>query len=528
MPAEGGADHKMDRENHQNAGRRVTVGVILAAGMSTRMGEFKPLLPLKDTTFIKRIIHMMKEAGIERIEVVAGAKYNELAEHLKDEKVELLYNSQYRTTQMLESVKLAILEAQRSADAILLTPVDVPLPDAAIYRAILQNPGNADCVRPSYHGRAGHPVLIEKRIFPAILSYNGRDGLRGALKDAGADIAWIDVNDPSVVMDADTPEDYQDLLKQLQRGKEYIAVAGGLNVDIGGSSLAPLIPHDSNPGNVTITSGGVGRNIAHNLALLGQRVFLLTAYGNDQYRDMIEKEAAVAGYDLTDALRLNDVGTAVYLFLNEPDGNMAMAVNDMKICERLDPAYFEKHLDAINAATLFVMDANLPEASIEYLTEHVTVPIFADMVSTTKAKRFLPYLSKLHTIKPNMLEAEVLSGIKITDGESAQNAAAKLCEMGVRQVFLSLGTHGMIARTADEMVMIEAYPAKAVNMSGAGDASLAALAVSHLFEKDLKGSAEYANAAASIAVESLTTVSEKMSLEEVKTRVQKMHEIKEG
>ena len=55
----------MDRENHQNTGHRVTVGVILAAGMSTRMGEFKPLLPLKDTTFIKRIIHMMKEAGIE-------------------------------------------------------------------------------------------------------------------------------------------------------------------------------------------------------------------------------------------------------------------------------------------------------------------------------------------------------------------------------------------------------------------------------------------------------------------------------
>ena len=223
----------------------MVTGVILAAGMSTRMGRFKPMLPIGDQTFIKRIIHMMHLAGIEDIIVVAGAHKNELEEHLAGEEVRILFNANYASTQMIESIRLAIRDVARSADAIVLTPADVALPDDCVYRAVIRMQKEGDCVRPSYGGRGGHPILINKQIFSSILAYAGDGGLKGALKEAGASIAWAAVGNPGVVMDADTPEDYQQALDLLEERKEYIAVCGGLNVDIGGTPDAKLIPNDS-------------------------------------------------------------------------------------------------------------------------------------------------------------------------------------------------------------------------------------------------------------------------------------------
>ncbi len=494
-------------------------GVILAAGMSRRMGSFKPTLPIGDTTFVKRIISMMREAGISEIFVVAGANRKELTEHLKDEDVRMLFNAQYETTQMLESIKLAIREVQRYADAIILTPVDVALPDGAAYRTVLRHYGEADCIRPVFQEKGGHPVLIGRQVFSPILAYEGENGLKGALKEAGAQTIEVKINQPGILMDADTPEDYQAVLKELDSQKSYIAVAGGLNVDIGGTSHKALVAADSNLGDVFSTTGGVGRNIAHNLCLMGQHVCLLTAYGDDQYREMIEKEADEIGLNLRHALCVPGGRTAIYLYLNEPDGTMAVAVNDMKICRELTPKYFEKNLELINRAKLLIVDANLSTESIAYLTEHVNVPIFADMVSAAKAPRFLPFLSKLHTIKPNLMEAEMLSGMQITDEETLMEAVERIRETGIRQFFISQGEAGIVAVDDTTIRKVASCPAQPVNMTGAGDACLAALAVAHIQGKTLEESAEYANAAAAITIESRETVSEKMSLAEIRARL---------
>ena len=72
----------------------------------------------------------------------------------------------------------------------------------------------------------------------------------------------------------------------------YVAVVGGVNIDIGGRPFSPLVPRDSNPGRVTVSLGGVGRNIAHNLSLLGAEVQLLTAFGDDVYAMQIEAGCA--------------------------------------------------------------------------------------------------------------------------------------------------------------------------------------------------------------------------------------------
>ena len=115
----------------------------------------------------------------------------------------------------------------------------------------------------------------------------------------------------------------------------YIAVVGGVNIDIGGRSDAPLVAGDSNPGRIRSSLGGVGRNIAHNLALLGAKVKLITALGADDGAKRVEASCADLGIDLTDSLYVPDGATSTYLFLADSNGDMALAMNDMAIYEQL-------------------------------------------------------------------------------------------------------------------------------------------------------------------------------------------------
>ena len=137
-------------------------------------------------------------------------------------------------------------------------------------------------------------------------------------------------------------------------------MAGGSNIDVGGISGAPLVAQDSNPGRVRMSFGGVGRNIAHNLSLLGADVRLFTAFGDDLNGERLAASCAELGIDVGSALCAPDASTSTYLFISGPDGDMALAVSDMEICERLTPAYFSAHLPLLNRAELIVADANLP------------------------------------------------------------------------------------------------------------------------------------------------------------------------
>ena len=95
----------------------------------------------------------------------------------------------------------------------------------------------------------------------------------------------------------------------------YAVVVGGVNVDIGGRSYAKLVAADSNPGRVSISLGGVGRNIAHNMALMGLDVKLLTAMGDDIYGSRIAASCTELGIDASHALRVPDCATSTYLSL---------------------------------------------------------------------------------------------------------------------------------------------------------------------------------------------------------------------
>ena len=302
--------------------------------------------------------------------------------------------------------------------------------------------------------------------------------------------------------------------------KPYIAVAGGVNVDIGGRSFAPLRSRDSNPGQVRVSLGGVGRNIAHNLRLLGAEVTLLTALGDDANGRRIEASCQKLGIDLTHALRLPDAATSTYLYLNDHNGDMALALSDMEIVDKLTPDYFAGKLDVLSGAELVVIDANLSAESLAFLAEHCTAPLFADPVSAVKGEKLKPILGKLHTLKPNRLEAEALSGVKITNWKSLDKAAETLLETGLKRVFITLGDKGCLAAEPGVSIARLSRVTGVKNATGGGDAFTAALAWAWLEGKDdLEESMRLAQAAAAIAVEGGETINPALSARTVLERM---------
>ena len=302
------------------------------------------------------------------------------------------------------------------------------------------------------------------------------------------------------------------------RSPSYTVVVGGVNMDIGGVSNAPLVDGDSNPGRVRMSLGGVGRNIAHNMALLGCDVRLLTALGDDLYAQRIAASCAELGIDISQARTVPGGATSTYLFLSGPDGDMALAVSDMDICEHITPAYLQHHRSLLDNAQVVVLDTNLPEASIHWLCENVKAPIFADPVSTAKAVKLAPVLGRIHTLKPNRLEAALLSGVEITDRPSLEGAARALLDTGLRRVFISLGSEGVYAADHSGALLQSCLPARMVNATGAGDAFMAGLAWAYLEGNDLEHSARLAQGAAAIAVEGEETINPALGVRSLRER----------
>ena len=299
----------------------------------------------------------------------------------------------------------------------------------------------------------------------------------------------------------------------------YAVVVGGVNVDIGGRSGETLVPGDSNPGTVTMSMGGVGRNIAHNLSLLGTDVRMLTAYGDDLYGAKVAASCSECGIDMSHALRLPGEQTSTYLYITGPDGEMALAVSDMSVCEKITPAYLASNLALLQNAQVIVCDANIPAESLVYLAENCDVPIFCDPVSTVKAEKLRPILGKLHTLKPNRMEAELLSGIPIRDKADVEKAAQALLATGLRRVFISLGAEGCYGATQKGAMWMPNFPVKMVNTTGCGDAFMAAIVWAYLEGTELEDTLRAGLAASSIAIETAATINPAMSATLLRERI---------
>ena len=185
--------------------------LIVAAGMSSRMGDFKPMMNIGSISIAQRVVATFQQAGVEKIVMITGYNATLLERHLAGNGIVFLRNEEFRTTQMFDSVCIGLRYLKDKCDRVLFTPVDIPLFTAATVRALLETDAPLAC--PAVDGETGHPTLIAASLFDRILSDSGSDGLRGALERCGAGMTLLPVEDRGILHDADTPEDYKALLK---------------------------------------------------------------------------------------------------------------------------------------------------------------------------------------------------------------------------------------------------------------------------------------------------------------------------
>ena len=308
--------------------------------------------------------------------------------------------------------------------------------------------------------------------------------------------------------------------RTLLRAEAPVYVIGAVNMDVSGTPSDALRAGDSNPGHITLSPGGVGRNIAENLRLLGRKVSLITIMGQDTYADVIREHCLNAGIDLQYSFTDPLGRTSVYLCVNEQNGDLNVAVSDMSICDVLTPAKLEPLLPVLNHGSMVVADANLPMETLAWIAKNVTVPIAADPVSVSKAPRLLPLLPRLTLLKPNIQEAELLTGMTIREDMNLSRASDALHRLGVRRVYLSLGSEGVwVDDVREGGMLIPCAPGNIVNTTGCGDAFVAAAADAYLNGLDTMEAARRALAAAAICAEDPAAVSPRLSPEAIELKL---------
>jgi len=307
--------------------------------------------------------------------------------------------------------------------------------------------------------------------------------------------------------------------KGLIKGKGYIltshksaVVIGGANMDLCGKSSVPILSGDSNPGSLSYSPGGVARNIADNLARLGSKVELLTSIGDDQWGEQLVTACINAGVNVNHLHRSQHGRTATYLSIHDDKGEMQVALNDMKVLEELNADQLTKNKSLISHSDLLVLDSNLSEDALAFLFNSIEHNrIYVDPVSSNKAAKLKPYLNQIELLKPNLLEAELLSGIRFESENDLPRICNALHAKGVNQVVLSLGSNGIYASNQSETLRLHPNTTQVTNVTGAGDALMAGLAHATLESWPWKQSIEFAFHCAELTTQSTDTINPRIS-----------------
>ncbi|MBN2901513.1 MAG: winged helix-turn-helix transcriptional regulator [Limosilactobacillus mucosae] len=268
--------------------------------------------------------------------------------------------------------------------------------------------------------------------------------------------------------------------------KEYVTVIGAVNMDIYGIvSDYPVVLKGSNTGLMT-QLGGLGRNIAANVAALGLDTNLITVFGSDDYGTRFKEDAYQRGIDISYSKQLPDRKTSVYLYVNQGDGERIIGVDDMRINEFITPRFLEPRLAGINAGKAAIIDSNLPAETIRWLYDNVRVPMYAKAVSVTKTPRLLQDNLNLEGLVISGVEGSFMASVKIMDINDGKECAEKLYDIFKTRIYLYLDQMGMIMADRDGTLYHGYEPGLRVeNTNGVGASMTAALAYAQLRHESL-------------------------------------------
>jgi pseudouridine kinase len=298
----------------------------------------------------------------------------------------------------------------------------------------------------------------------------------------------------------------------ILREDRAVVVIGGANLDVKARRARSVTPGTSNPGHASMSPGGVGRNIAEALARLGTNTHLICVVGRDPAGERLLADTREAGVHL-DHLHRSDGPTGTYTAVLDADGELAVAVSDMTATQELRPEHVTGARDLIGNADLLLLDGNLPAdtvaaaldlghaAGVRCVLEPVSVPKSAALAALIQADR------PLFAITPNRDELQAITGLPAGTEPQLLAAVSSLHDRGVHHVWVRLGAHGSLFSTAGEgHQLIAAWPVEVVDVTGAGDAMLAAFAHALLTGHEPAVAARHGHAAAALTIQSTHTV----------------------
>jgi len=306
--------------------------------------------------------------------------------------------------------------------------------------------------------------------------------------------------------------------KGVIRGRGYllsegpsVVVIGGANLDLKARSRRAAVPATSNPGSGSMAAGGVGRNIAENLARLGTRTHLVAAIGSDGPGDQVLAATARAGVQV-DHVRRSARATGTYTAVLDADGELVVAVADMAATDELSVAQVDAARNLVTTASLVVLDGNLSAETLGFALDLATtagVRVLIEPVSVPKATLVAPLLDgslPVHAVTPNRDELAALTGLPTRTARQVERAAGALHGRGVELVWVRLGPDGSLLSTPAGTTCLPAVPSEVVDVTGAGDAMLAAFCHALLAGTPPTEAAAYGHAAAALTIASPHTV----------------------
>jgi len=301
-----------------------------------------------------------------------------------------------------------------------------------------------------------------------------------------------------------------------------IVVIGGINIDIEGSPFKPLLKEDSNPGRIEMSFGGVGRNIVENVARTGGDAAMISVIGDDHMGQSAVRHLYCLGVDVRGIETIEGRNSSMYLSVLNHRHDMELAISDMDILDELTMDTVLLHDEILRDADVVCLDANLKEELLESVSRLLAergTKLFFDPVSANKAVKAKNCIGGFYAIKPNRIEAEVLSGIHIETEADLSRAAKWFRSRGVEQVYITLNKDGVYYCDGTKEGIIRPGAVNLISATGAGDSFSAMILLGIAEGLDIEYIARMGMAASSIAMESHSAVNKAISKEEILRRI---------
>ncbi len=302
-----------------------------------------------------------------------------------------------------------------------------------------------------------------------------------------------------------------------------IGIVGGINIDIEGAPFKSIKYRDSNPGKIRLSYGGVGRNIAENLARLGGNCAMISCVGDEPMSLGALNYLKDLGVDVSHVRVMPEEMPSMYLSILDENGDMELGISDMDIIRNITPGYIDEIRHFLEGMDVVALDGNLTADLLEHATFVLRgTKMFYDPVSANKGIRARDFVGRFFAIKPNRIEAEAILDMKIGNDEDIRAAGRRFMELGVSQVYITLGEEGVYyLEEGDEGFIRPAKDLLIKSATGAGDSFSACILLGVALGMSAGKIAEMGMAASRITMESSKAVNEEISMELIRKLLNK-------